>query len=95
MNNLRRATDHQRIMAELENEMNQYTRSITISIRVDDDSKLTNKELDNAFERIAEIIKVDIEENSVYMDSAQESIVNAEVIVIEVISPYSLLKENQ
>ena len=91
---MKRATDHHNVMAQIEAEMKQYTRSVTISIIVDDDNQLTNNELDNAFERIAEIIKTDIKENSVYMDAVQENIVNAEVIEIDLISPYSLLKVN-
>lgn len=62
--------------------MNFYERNITIRIVVEDDEKLTNAELDKAFERITQIISAEIDENSIYMDAVQESVVNAEVTAV-------------
>lgn len=62
--------------------MKSYDRIITIRINVENDKELTNKELDKAFGRLTEIISVEIDENSIFMDAAQEEIQNAEVVNI-------------
>jgi hypothetical protein len=53
--------------------MNIFDRTITVRIIVDQSEKLTNGKLDSAFKAVIKAIEIAVDEDTTFMDAAQQS----------------------